>query len=67
MPGDSGGTLLVEGPNGTLYFAGVISSHWGSYAKQVVKQEADKRSFATALYPSLNFIDDAARRLGYTP
>jgi hypothetical protein len=67
MPGDSGGTLLVEGPNGTLYFAGVISSHWGSYAAQVVKQEADKRSFATALYPSLNFIDDAARRLGYTP
>lgn len=67
MPGDSGGTLLVEGPNGTLYFAGVISSHWGSYAAHVVKQEADKRSFATALYPSLDFIADAARRLGYIP
>ena len=67
MPGDSGGTLLVEGPNGTLYFAGVISSHWGSYAAQVKKAEADKRSFATALYPSLDFIGDAARRLGYIP
>jgi hypothetical protein len=67
MPGDSGGTLLVEGPNGTPYFAGVISSHWGSYAAQIKKTEADKRSFATALYPSLSFIDDAARRLGYAP
>jgi hypothetical protein len=67
MPGDSGGTLLVEGPNGTLYFAGVISSHWGSYAAHVKKAEADKRSFATALYPSLGFIADAARKLGYVP
>jgi hypothetical protein len=67
MPGDSGGTLLVEGPNDTLYFAGVISSHWGSYAAQVKKAEADKRSFATALYPSLDFINSTARRLGYTP
>lgn len=67
MPGDSGGALLVQGPEGKLYFAGVIASHWGSYARQVVKQEADKRSFATGLYPTFGFIEDEARKLGYAP
>jgi hypothetical protein len=67
MPGDSGGALFVEGPKDQLYFAGVISSHWGSYAAHIVKQEADKRSFATALYPSLDFILDEARKLGFVP
>jgi Trypsin len=67
MPGDSGGALFVEGPNEQPYFVGVISSHWGSYAAHIVKQEADKRSFATALYPSLDFILGEARKLGFVP
>lgn len=67
MPGDSGGPLLIEGPGGKLYYLGVISSHWGSYAEKATKREVDKRSFATALYPSLDLIYDEARKLGYEP
>jgi hypothetical protein len=67
MPGDSGGALLIEGPGGKLYYLGVISSHWGSYAEKATKREVDKRSFATALYPSLDLIFEKARKLGYVP
>lgn len=67
MPGDSGGALLIEGPAGKLYYLGVISSHWGSYAEKATKREVDKRSFATALYPSLDLITGQARKLGYLP
>lgn len=66
MPGDSGGPLLVEGPKGQLYFVGVLSSRWGSYVANFTKLDADKRSFASALYPSLDFILDEARKLGYS-
>jgi hypothetical protein len=67
MPGDSGGALLIEGPGGKLYYLGVISSHWGSYAEKATKREVDRRSFATALYPSLDLIFEQARKLGYDP
>jgi hypothetical protein len=67
LPGDSGGALLVEGPAGKLYYLGVISSHWGSYAEKATKREVDRRSFATALYPSLDLIAEEARKLGYLP
>jgi hypothetical protein len=65
MPGDSGGPLLVEGPKGELYFVGVISSRWGSYVTNFTKLDAEKRSFASALYPSFSFIAGEARKLGY--
>jgi hypothetical protein len=67
MPGDSGGTLLVQGKDGIQHFAGVISSHWGSYAAHITKQEAEKRSFASSLAPSLRFIEQEAKRLGMAP
>ena len=67
LPGDSGGALLVEGPAGKLYYLGVISSHWGSYAEKATKRGVERRSFATALYPSLDLIAEEARRLGYLP
>ncbi len=67
MPGDSGGALMIEGPGGKLYYLGVISSHWGSYTEKTTKREVDKRSFASALYPSLDLIIDEARKLGYVP
>jgi hypothetical protein len=67
MPGDSGGALLIEGPAGKLYYLGVISSHWGSYTEKATKREVDKRSFAAALYPSLDLISEEARKLGYGP
>jgi hypothetical protein len=64
LPGDSGGALLVEGPRGELYYLGVISAQQGrslALASNVTK----KRSVATALYPSLDFILEEARKLGY--
>lgn len=65
MPGDSGGALFIEGPGGRLYYLGVISSHWGSYTEKATKREVDRRSFASALYPSLDLIIEEARKLGY--
>jgi hypothetical protein len=61
MPGDSGGALLVEGEHGQLYYRGVISAQQGSPEVSVVAPV--KRSLATALHPSLEFILGEARRL----
>jgi hypothetical protein len=66
MPGDSGGALLVEGERGQLYYLGVISAQRGR-APEVAAAATQKRSLATALYPSLGFIAERARQLGYLP
>jgi hypothetical protein len=66
MPGDSGGALLVEGTEGQLYYLGVISAQQGVFP-EIVASTAERRSLATALYPSLGFIADRARKLGYEP
>jgi hypothetical protein len=66
MPGDSGGALLVEGERGRLYYLGVISAQRGR-APEVAAAATQKRSLATALYPSLGFIAERARQLGYLP
>jgi hypothetical protein len=65
LPGDSGGALLVEGPRGELYYLGVISAQHGR-SLALASSVTQKRSVATALYPSLNFILEEARKLGYT-
>lgn len=64
LPGDSGGALLVEGPRGELYYLGVISAQQGRFIA-LADVVTEKRSLATALYPSLDFILDEARKLGY--
>lgn len=66
MPGDSGGALLVEGPRGQLYFLGVISAQQGTPA-ELVAGASERKSLATALYPSHDFIAEQARKLGYLP
>jgi hypothetical protein len=64
LPRDSGGALLVEGPLGELYYLGVISAQQGRFIA-LADTVTQKRSLATALYPSLDFILDEARKLGY--
>jgi hypothetical protein len=64
LPGDSGGALLIEGPRGELYYLGVISAQQG-WSLALADSLTRKRSVATALYPSLDFILDEARKLGY--
>ena len=66
MPGDSGGALLVEGTQGQFYYLGVISAQQGT-AAELVSGASERKSLATALYPSLDFIADQARKLGYLP
>ena len=66
MPGDSGGALLVEGAQGQLYYLGVISAQQGLFP-EIGASASERRSLATALYPSLGFIADRARSLGYVP
>jgi hypothetical protein len=66
MPGDSGGALLVEGTQGQFYYLGVISAQQGP-AVEVAATAVRRRSLATALYPSLDFIAGQARKLGYMP
>lgn len=66
MPGDSGGALLVEGAQGRLYYLGVISAQRG-LIPEVTASASERRSLATALYPSLGFISARARALGYLP
>ena len=65
MPGDSGGALLVESTEGRFYFLGVISAQQGPV--EVAVTAIRRRSLATALYPSLDFIAEQARKLGYLP
>ena len=65
MPGDSGGALLVEDEQRQLYYRGVISAQQGSPELALIAPV--KRSLATALQPSLAFILDEARKLGYGP
>jgi hypothetical protein len=65
-PGDSGGALLVEGAQGQLYYLGVISAQRGLFP-EIAANASERRSLATALYPSLGFIADRARALGYLP
>jgi hypothetical protein len=60
MPGDSGGALLVEGAQGRLYYLGVISAQRG-LIPEVTASASERRSLATALYPSLGFISARAR------
>lgn len=64
LPGDSGGALMVEGPRGELYYLGVISAQQGRRIA-LAATVTDKRSLATALYPSFDFIQAEARKLGY--
>jgi hypothetical protein len=66
MPGDSGGALLVEGAQGQLYYLGVISAQQGRFP-EIAASASERRSLATALYPSLGFISARARALGYLP
>jgi hypothetical protein len=66
MPGDSGGALLVEGAQGQLYYLGVISAQRGLFP-EIAANASERRSLATALYPSLGFIAGRARALGYLP
>ena len=66
MPGDSGGALLVEGAQGQLYYLGVISAQRGLFP-EIAANASERRSLATALYPSLGFIADRARALGSLP
>ena len=66
MPGDSGGALLVEGAQGRLYYLGVISAQRG-LIPEVTASASERRSLATALYPSLGFFSARARALGYLP
>lgn len=66
LPGDSGGALLVRGGDGKFYFLGVISAERG-LSPELAMVSSTKRSVAAALYPSLDFITEAARRLGYLP
>ncbi|MFD0987724.1 trypsin-like serine protease [Methyloligella solikamskensis] len=66
FPGDSGGALFVKGADGTLSFMGVISAQQGLPPTLAVLQR-NKRSVASALYPNLGFITEAARKLGYVP
>ena len=66
MPGDSGGALLVEGAQGQLYYRGVMSAQQG-LLPEIGASASERRSLATALYPSLGFIADRACSLGYVP
>lgn len=64
LPGDSGGALMVEGARGELYYLGVISVQQGRRVA-LATTVTTKRSLATALYPSFDFILAEARKLGY--
>ncbi len=64
LPGDSGGALMIEGPRGELYYMGVVSAQQGRRVA-LATTVTDKRSLATALYPSFEFILAEARKLGY--
>jgi hypothetical protein len=64
LPGDSGGALMAEGPRGELYYLGVISAQQGRRVA-LATTVTTKRSLATALYPSFDFILAEARKLGY--
>ncbi|ODA68997.1 Trypsin [Methyloligella halotolerans] len=66
FPGDSGGALFVEDADGALSFMGVISAQQG-LPPALAAVQRNKRSVASALYPSLGFITDTARKLGYVP
>lgn len=66
LPGDSGGALLVEAPDGTLHYAGVISA--GSGLPPALASVATwRQSAAASLAPNLDFIRRKARALGYEP
>jgi len=66
FPGDSGGALFVENADGALSFMGVISAQQG-LPPALAAVQRNKRSVASALYPNLGFITEAARKLGYVP
>ena len=59
-------TDLVAGAQGQLYYLGVISAQQGLFP-EIGASASERRSLATALYPSLGFIADRARSLGYVP
>lgn len=66
LPGDSGGALLVEAPDGTLHYAGVISA--GSGLPPALASVATwRQSAAASLGLNLDFIRRKARALGYEP
>lgn len=64
MPGDSGGALLVEAPDGALHYAGVISAQSGL---PPAASAAWRHSAAVSLEPNFEFIVEKARALGYAP
>ncbi|HZJ11459.1 MAG TPA: trypsin-like serine protease [Methyloceanibacter sp.] len=66
MPGDSGGALLVEAPDGVLRYAGVISAGSG-LPPALAALGAWRQSAAAALVPNRDFILEKARALGYAP
>ena len=66
LPGDSGGALLVEAPDGVLHYAGVISAHRG-LPPELAAVASWQQSAATSLQPNLDFILKKARALGYAP
>jgi hypothetical protein len=55
---------MIEGPRGELYYLGVVSAQQGRRIA-LAATVTDKRSLATALYPSFDFILTEARKLGY--
>jgi Trypsin len=66
LPGDSGGALLVEAPDGALHYAGVISAGSG-LPPALASVGAWRQSAAASLAPNLDFIEEKARSLGYAP
>lgn len=66
MPGDSGGALLVEAPDGTLRYAGVISAQRGG-PPAIASARVSRQSAAAALELNSDFILEKARALGYAP
>jgi trypsin len=66
LPGDSGGALLVEAPDGVLHYAGVISARSG-LPPALASLGTWRQSAAASLEPNLDFIEAKARTLGYAP
>lgn len=66
LPGDSGGALLVEAPDGVLHYAGVISAGSG-LPPALASVGAWRQTAAASLAPNLDFIEEKARALGYAP
>ena len=66
LPGDSGGALMIEAPDGTLQFAGVISAQRG-LPPEFRSLASWQQSAAAPLGLNRDFVLKRARALGYAP